>query len=122
MSTTPKPVTGSPRNAAWMLTLSRQPATNRSETEAWLETLGSRFVEVHFYTRRDGHLTWLEERHIDDPETLFTTICMSLERLGGRFAVHPDRGDYVLVDARERTTKLYGSREAAEMVAMHRAD
>lgn len=95
---------------------------NRSNTERWLETLGSRFVEVRCYVRgatTRSELTWADERHIDDPETLTTTVGMTLDRLGGRFAVWrcPD-GHWQLYDHRKGSMTCYPSQEAAEMVAI----
>ncbi len=93
----------------------------RTDTEAWLEGLGCMFVEVRLYVREDSQMVWVDERHVDDPETLVTTICMSLERLRGRFAVWPSVGAYSLCDASKRSVKSYPTQEAAEMVAIHHA-
>ena len=89
-----------------------------SETEAWLESLGSKFVEVHVLIGGK----WLNERHIADPETLATTVSMTLDRLGGRFAVWQDlsgSGWWLFNKVWTQKSKWYVSREAAEMVAMH---
>lgn len=91
-----------------------------SETEAWLESLGSKFADVRLYVRNGGNMEWVDERHIDDPETLQTTVSMTLDRLGGRFAVWlcPER-HWMLYDRRNNALCCYPSQEAAEMVAMH---
>lgn len=92
----------------------------RTETEAWLESLGSRFVEVALYLRVEGHMEWQYERHIWDPETLDTTVSMSLERMGGRFAVWQELDlSWTFYDRRTGERKTMPSRAAAEMVAMH---
>lgn len=95
-------------------------------TEAWLESLGSTFVDVRLYLKHE----WVDERHIADAETLGTTVSMSLERLGGRYAVWQFDGEWVLYDRFPApgpegqhyagNIKRYPSQEAAEMVAMHR--
>ncbi len=97
-----------------------------SEDERWLERMGSKFVTVHLYVRKIGgfegrHMRWLDERHIDDPETLDTTVSMSLERLGGRYAIWQRDGGWVLLKrgAAVPRLKFYPNREAAEMVAIH---
>lgn len=95
-----------------------------SETEAWLESLGSTLVDVQLYVRPFGgsiqSRVWLDERHINDPETLLTTVSMSLQRLGGRFAIWQNGLQWELFDMSKVGTKLYPNREAAEMSAMHR--
>lgn len=90
----------------------------RSDTERWLEQLGTGFRDVWMLTK-DG---WVEECHVDDPETFATTIGMSLDRLRGRFAIWlcPD-GHWQLYDHAKRTATCYPSRQAAEMVAILRA-
>lgn len=97
-------------------------ANTPSTTEAWLEALGSKFVDVRLYLKHE----WVNERHIDDPETLGTTVTMSLERLCGRFAVWRRPEDEVhkgppwrLFDRTTGVIKAFPSQEAAEMVAMH---
>ena len=90
----------------------------RSATETWLEGLGSKFRTVWFYV--DG--AWLDERHIDDPETLEFTVSLTLERFKLRYAIWPDtadRGWWVFDRHAPSESRWYPSREAAEMVVMH---
>jgi hypothetical protein len=97
-----------------------------SDLEAWLGSLGSTFIDVRLYMRPIGGLSsdkrWLDERHIDNPETLQVTVAMSLERGNGRYAIWtcPERG-VMLYDRRNDALKCYPSQEAAEMVAIHGA-
>lgn len=83
-----------------------------------MEGLGSKFIEAWLYI--DGR--WMDERHINDTETLTTTVSMSLERLGGRFAVYecPDH-HWQLFDRLDQTATCYPTKEAAEMVAIFNA-
>lgn len=135
MTTTLDPLSDAAQLAAhWAREMTMAKAANTpSKTEAWLESLGSTFVDVYLYLPKSQTLTvdWLDERHIANPETLTTTVSMSLSRLGGRYAVWKDGEEWVLLDARKMgavhdsesiaiSTKRYPSREAAEMVAMHR--
>ena len=90
----------------------------RSATETWLEGLGSKFRTVRFYA--DGQ--WLDERHIDDPETLWFTVSLTLERFKLRYAIWPDtadRGWWVFDRHAPSQPTWYPSMEAAEMVVMH---
>ena len=88
---------------------------NLTEQEQWMEGLGSKFVEVWLYIRGER----LDERHIDDPETLETTVSMSMERLGSFHAVWLCKdGHWQLYDRRRGTYTCYPNKEAAEMVAI----
>lgn len=100
------------------------PPNTRSETEKWLEDLGSKFVVVWLYAPKSTTITsrgtgWMEERHIDDPETLETTVSMSLERLGGKYAIWAYDGSWALLSRSRTVLRWYPTREAAEMVAIH---
>lgn len=85
-----------------------------SETENWMETLGASFQDVRVCLK-DG--TWTKERHVMDPETIDTTVEMSL---GSRatYAVYFKRGSWTLRGPAGRVRE-YPTREAAEMVAIH---
>lgn len=89
----------------------------RSETEKWLEGLGMRFRQVWFLTPNG----WLEESHVDDPETFDTTVDTSRQRLRARYVLYPYEGKWVLIGGRCGYAKDYPTREAAEMVAIHNA-
>lgn len=76
------------------------------DAAAWMEQLGSKFVVVWLYLPKSTTVTsrgsgWLDEKHINDPETLETTVSMSLERLGGHYALwSAPGGDWNLLKRR----------------------
>lgn len=86
----------------------------QADNEAWMESLGAKLVEVTFYSRGRQYT----ERHVRDPDTLAETVRMTCDRLGG-MAVIPDNSGWLLVGSGEMG-KRYPSKEAAEMVAIHR--
>lgn len=88
---------------------------NRDATEAWLEELGSQFVEVWLY--RDTK--WFDERHIADAETLETTVSMSMGRLGVRYAIWQEGAAFKVMGPSVDQLRTLPSREAAEMLAIH---
>lgn len=86
-----------------------------TEQEKWLQGLGTEFVTVWIYANDD----WFDERHVDDPETLETTVQMTIMRFAWAQAVY-QRGDGMWVRQTWDHRKLpYPSREAAEMAVMH---
>lgn len=96
--------------AAW-----RGTPNTRDKTDAWLEQLGMQFVEV-FLIRRDGSYT--TERHVNDAFTLPEAVAMSMSTTGAVWAVYPDGDRWALTG--KGKTRYYPTREAAEMVAIHR--
>ncbi len=117
------PLSDKAQQAAHMGRLAN-PANGRENTIEWLESLGSKFVNVWLYlpARATGGWFWSDERHIDDPETLDTTVSMSLERLGGKYAIWRAGQQWVLLrrwNHETSTLRHYPNREAAEMVAIH---
>jgi hypothetical protein len=76
---------------------------------------GTKLVRV-FFVGKDGRL--FEELHVDDPTTLAETVAMSLARSHARWAVWPDGTLWALTGGGR--TRHYPSKEAAEMVAIHR--
>ena len=82
----------------------------------WLETLKVKLVEVTFFAP-DGEM--FSQQHVEDITTLVETIRMTMERWNCRYAVHPYMGRWCLVTAPGRL-RYYDTREAAEMVAIHR--
>lgn len=76
---------------------------------------GHGIVTVWIYANDD----WFDERHVDDPETLETTVQMTIMRFAWAQAVY-QRGDGMWVRQTWDHRKLpYPSREAAEMAVMH---
>lgn len=90
---------------------------NRTDTEAWLEGLGTKFVDVWFFVKG----VWIDERHVDDDETFLTTVDMSASRLRANYALWDHGNGWSLLKFRSGDTKCYPTREAAEMVAIHNA-
>lgn len=89
-----------------------------TETENWIDKqlqLRGQMIGV-FFIMHDGRME--EELHVNDPLTLAETVAMSLARTGARWAVYPD-GDLWALTGKGKT-RHYPSREAAEMVAIHR--
>lgn len=82
---------------------------------SWHPHLGLPTVDV-FVIMADGRIE--HETHILDPVTVAETVAMSLSRTGARWAVYPD-GDLWALTGKGKT-RHYPSREAAEMVAIHR--
>lgn len=101
------------------------PPNDRETIEKWLESLGSTFVTVWMYLPKGTTLTsrpnWVDERHIADPETIETTVSMSLERLGGNYAIWQQGDQWALYRRRPELVRHLPSREAAEMLAIHGA-
>ena len=90
-----------------------------TDTERWLRSLGTRFCAVKILGK-DG--AWVDENHVEDPDTFLITVDMSLKRLDARYAVWVEdeqEGRYCLLDRRTGDCRSYPSREAAEMVAIH---
>lgn len=88
-----------------------------TETELWLTKLGVKFVDVRFFTK--NQITTGQQ--VADPVTLEVTIKMEMDRLGAQQAVWPVGNQWALYTPRRQDGKvrLYPSREAAEMVAIH---
>ena len=86
-----------------------------TETEQFMLNVGVPMRSI-FFIMADGRMA--EENHVDDPMTLAETIAMSMDRTGAIWAVYPD-GDLWALTGRGRT-RHYPTREAAEMVAIHR--
>ncbi len=95
------------------------PASSRSETEEWLESLGTQFRNVWLYARRNGSYEWFDEQHVDDPETFEVTVEMSRARFGASYVVYEHGGKWILIGGKSEHPREYPSREAAEMVAIH---
>ena len=92
----------------------------RGTQEEWLASLNTKLVDVMFFTQQGEQL---DERHVDDSSTLPETVRMTMERLNLAYAVYPYMGRLCLVTPGKSPTKLlryYDTREAAEMVAIHR--
>lgn len=85
----------------------------QADNEAWLETLGAKLVEVTFY-RKGEQFT---ERHVNDPDTLAETVAMGVSRHNA-LAVIPSAKGWDLIGL--GSPKTYPTKEAAEMVAIHR--
>jgi len=87
----------------------------------WLRNLGLKLIEVTFYPQGDEPFV---EEHVDDLSTLPETVRMTMERKSRvDYAVYPYVGQWCLVSPRKRPEKLlryYNTKEAAEMVAIHR--
>lgn len=90
--------------------------TPLTETEQFIVNSGVPLRPI-FFIDRDGKI--IEENHVDDPLTLAETIAMSMGRTNAKWAVYPDGGRWALTG--KGTTRHYDTREAAEMVAIHRA-
>lgn len=94
---------------------------SRSDQAQWLSDLGVALVQVQLFVKG----RWIDERHVADITTLEETVSMSLKRLGGNYAVTPWQGRWALFTVpsgpRRMRLRYYDTREAAEMVAMHRA-
>lgn len=118
------------RKAKVLLNVYRSQAVSNADetgastpTEKWLEGLGTTLIDVLF-SSHDGEL--VIERHVADPETIFETARMTLDRLRLRSAVVPYQGRWCVYtpgwQARETTGnqyRYYDTREAAEMVLIH---
>lgn len=86
----------------------------------WQLELRTKLVEVLFFDAKGETFT---EKHVDDSTTLPETARMTMERLVLSYAVFPYLGRWCLVTPGKSPTKLfryYDTREAAEMVAIHR--
>lgn len=92
------------------------PETHAAQ-EDFAKRLGVNLIDVWFLSPRDKR--WRVEPQVDDHETFLTTVSMSLERGGARFALWHDTEKWCLLDKRSGDTKRYPSRDAAEMVAIH---
>lgn len=86
----------------------------RTETEAWLAKMGTKFIDVMFVLRHGGTLT---ENHVNDPTTIQTTVNMSFGRLDATAAVYPIDGEWEMVRFKTLTCRRFPTREAAEMAA-----
>lgn len=108
-------------NALTGRTATRRLARVARDTQAeWLADLNARLINVLFFDE-DGRP--FEERHVDDVSTLPETVRMTMERLRCTYAVYPYMGRWCLVAPSKAPLKLlryYDTREAAEMVAIHR--
>lgn len=94
--------------------------SSETDTEKWLASLGTPFVTVWFLDRNGG---LMDERHVADPDTIFETVKMTIERLGLRSAVLPWQGRWCLYTPFGKLLeqqRFYDTREAAEMVMIHR--
>jgi hypothetical protein len=89
--------------------------TPLTETEEFIVRCGVPMIEIFFIDRR-GQMT--SENHVNDPFTLAETIAMSMDRTGAHWAVYPD-GEFWALTGKGKT-RHYQSKEAAEMVAIHR--
>lgn len=83
----------------------------------WLKSLGTTFVDVLICAK--GKEPFYEE-HVADMTTLPDTVRMSLERARGSVAVYPWMNGWVL-HRLGQPVRNYATKEAAEMVAIHRA-
>ncbi len=95
--------------------------SSETDTEKWLASLGTQFIDVWFLDRNGG---LMDERHVADPDTIFETVKLTIERLGCRAAVLPYMGRwcvYAPAKAPPKNLRYYDTREAAEMVMIHRA-
>lgn len=88
----------------------------RSDVERWLNDIKVPLVNVRLYIRGD----WIDENHVEDAGTIAETVAMSLQRLGGRYAVWRVGDGWMLFDRMfVEKSRTYPTKEAAEMVAMH---
>lgn len=90
----------------------------RDKTEDWMKSLGVKFCDVWFYTSRR---TWKHEPQVKDDDTFLEAISMAFVRLLATHALWFDGEMWCLLIRVSGDTKRYPSREAAEMVAIHRA-
>lgn len=94
--------------------------SSETDTEKWLTTqLKLPLVTVWF--ERRGEL--IDEKHVNDESTIFETVKMTIERLGLRSAVLPWQGRWCLYTPFGKLLeqqRFYDTREAAEMVMIHR--
>lgn len=92
----------------------------RTDTEKWLEDkLKLPMIQVWF-VGHDGRL--VDERHVADPDTIFETVKMSIERLGLKSAALPYEGRWCVYTPRRappNNLRYFDTREAAEMVVIH---
>lgn len=91
-----------------------------TEQTKWLRSLGAKFVDV-WLCLPNGDL--VDERHVDDPETLETTVQMSMDRLDARTDMFPCDDRWCVFSpyrAEAKRYRYYPTREAAEMVMIHR--
>lgn len=84
-----------------------------------MQDMGTRFVDVWFYDRRN--MTFVDERHVDDHETLLITITQTFERMGWRIAIWDDGTGWTSLHRSTGKTRTWPSRAAAEMGAIHNA-
>lgn len=91
----------------------------RTAQESWLEKLGAKFADVQLLVKGE----FVEERHVNDPDTIEDTVVMSLERFKAKCAVWPTNdGNWCVFSpyrAEVKRLRYYPTREAAEMVALH---
>lgn len=91
----------------------------QQDVEKWMETVGTKFCDVHFFVPRTGE--WWEERHVDDHDTFLTTVEMTASRINATSAMWADHDgpSWFCLTFRSGETRTLPSREAAEMVAIH---
>lgn len=113
-----KPSSNSNNRRAQALTLAGAVTPNtRANAEAWLGSLGIPMIDVTFL-RGDG--SWQVEKHVDDELTIAETIAMTLRNSTYLYALRPYHGRWELRGQKVNTVRYYDSKEAAEMVAIHR--
>jgi len=86
--------------------------------EQWAAELGSTFVQVWFYERRRRR--FLLEPQVDDDDTFLECCSEAMRRIGANLALWDDGEMWNVLDRRTGDTKRYPSKEAAEMIAIHR--
>lgn len=89
--------------------------TGRAGSDERIIDFGLPMIEV-FLIMRDGRME--TETHVNDPTTLAETVAMSMSRTRARWAVYPDGDKWALTG--KGKTRHYPTREAAEMLAIHR--
>lgn len=85
-----------------------------SETEAWLESIGTPFTNVWLCVK--GQL--IDERHVKDDTTIQTTAKMSAERLRAKTCAYAIDGEWEVMRLRDLTFRRCPTEEAAKMVAL----
>lgn len=88
-----------------------------TDLEKWMQGLGSKFVVIWFYDRKTQ--AFVDERHVDDHETLLETIRQTFDRMRWRQAIWDDGTGWTSLDNRTGEAKTWPSREAAEMFVIH---
>lgn len=88
------------------------------KTEEWMAGLGTKFIAVRFWNGS----RMAEEKHVDDPITLFETVTEALHRRGAAAATYAYQGRWACIRRgrlASSETSYYDTQDQAEMVAIH---